>query len=83
MFSFLNGLHDTDHGYDDTGSSQNVPILAKGEPLTVLVAPMFIIRYPGLFSYEFLWNEHPKFEGLNLVIFMELAFVYFYQTHNY
>lgn len=39
---------------DNTGSSQNVPILAKGEPLTVLAAPTFIIRYRGLFSYEFL-----------------------------
>ena len=46
---------------DNTGSSQNVPILAKGEPLTVLAAPTFIIRYRGLFSYEFLKNKYTKF----------------------
>jgi len=50
MFVFVSGLYDTDNCHDDvdnrhdnTGSSQNVLILAKGEPLTVLVAPINII----------------------------------------
>ena len=37
-------LQNTTHG-----SSQNVLILAKGEPLTVLVTPMYIITYIKLF----------------------------------
>ena len=37
MSMFPCSLYDTDHGYDNAGSSQNVSILAKGEPLTVLV----------------------------------------------
>ena len=62
----------------NTGSSQNVLILAKGEPLTVLSAPTFIIRYIGLFSYEFLRNKYTKFSILKLAIFTDLDFVHFY-----
>ena len=65
---------------DNTGSSQNVPILAKGEPLTVLAAPTFIIRYRGLFSYEFLKNKYTKFSILELAIFTDLDFVHFLQS---
>lgn len=54
MFSFPIGLYDADHGYDNTGSSQNVSIPSKGEPLTVLATPIFIIKYRRAFSYEFL-----------------------------
>ena len=68
---------------DNTGSSQNVPILAKGEPLTVLAAPTFIIRYRGLFSYEFLKNKYTKFSILELAIFTDLDFVHFYQVSYY
>ena len=68
---------------DNTGSSQNVPILAKGEPLTVLAAPTFIIRYIGLFSYEFLRNKYTKFSILELAIFTDLDFVHFYQVSYY
>ena len=53
------------------------PILAKGEPLTVLAAPTFIIRYIGLFSYEFLRNKYTKFSILELAIFTDLDFVHF------
>ena len=63
---------------DNTGSSQNVPILAKGEPLTVLAAPTFIIRYRGLFSYEFLKNKYTKLSMLKLAIFTDLDFVHLY-----
>lgn len=83
MFSFLTGLYDTDHSHDDTGSSQNITILAKGEPLTVLAAPMFIIRYASLFSYEFLPNKYTKFSTLKLAIFTESDFVYFCQLSYY
>lgn len=68
---------------DNTGSSQNVPILAKGEPLTVLAAPTFIIRYRGLFSYEFLKNKYTKLSMLKLAIFTDLDFVHFYQVPYY
>ena len=68
---------------DNTGSSQNVPISAKGEPLTVLAAPTFIIRYIGLFSYEFLRNKYTKFSILELAIFTDLDFVHFYQVPYY
>ena len=68
---------------DNTGSSQNVPILAKGEPLTVLAAPTFIIRYRGLFSYEFLQNKYTKFSMLKLAIFTDLDFVHFNQVPYY
>ena len=68
---------------DNTGSSQNVPILAKGEPLTVLAAPTFIIRYRGLFSYEFLRNKYTKFSMLKLAIFTDLDFVHLYQVPYY
>ena len=68
---------------DNTGSSQNVPTLAKGEPLTVLAAPTFIIRYRGLFSYEFLRNKYTKFSMLKLAIFTDLDFVHFYQVPYY
>ena len=44
MFMFLGSLYDTDKRYDDTGSSQNVIILAKGEPLTVLVTLRFYYK---------------------------------------
>ena len=54
------------------------PILAKGEPLTVLAAPTFIIMYIGLFSYEFLKNKYTKFSILKLAIFTDLDFVHFY-----
>ena len=67
----------------NTGSSQNVLILAKGEPLTVLAAPTFIIRYIGLFSYEFLRNKYTKFSILELAIFTDLDFVHFYQVSYY
>ena len=63
---------------DNTGSSQNVPILAKDEPLTVLAAPTFIIRYRGLFSYEFLKNKYTKLSMLKLAIFTDLDFVHLY-----
>ena len=56
---------------DNTGSSQNVSIPAKGEPLTVLATPIFIIKYRRAFSYEFLRNGHPKFEVSKLAIFAE------------
>ena len=62
---------------DNTGSSQNIHISAKGEPLTVLAAPTFIIRYIGLFSYEFLRNKYTKFSMLKLAIFTDLDFVHF------
>ena len=62
---------------DNTGSSQNVTILAKGEPLTVLAAPVFIIRYQGIYSYEFLRNKYTKLSILKLAIFTELDFVHF------
>ena len=65
---------------NNTGSSQNVPTLAKGEPLTVLAAPTFIIRYRGLFSYEFLQNKYTKFSMLKLAIFTDLDFVHFNQV---
>ena len=68
---------------DNTGSSQNVPILAKGEPLTVLAAPTFIIRYIGVFSYDFLRNKYTKFSMLKLAIFTDLDFVHFYQVLYY
>ena len=68
---------------DNTGSSQNVPILAKDEPLTVLAAPTFIIRYRGLFSYEFLRNKYTKFSMLKLAIFTDLDFVHLYQVPYY
>ena len=62
---------------DNTGSSQNVTILAKGEPLTVLAAPVFIIMDQGIFSYEFLRNKYTKLSILKLAIFTELDFVHF------
>ena len=89
MLSFLTGIYVPFVKFpiritsDNTGSSQNVPISAKGEPLTVFVAPTFIIRYRGLFSYEFLRNKYTKFSMLKLAIFTDLDFVHFYQVPYY
>lgn len=89
MLSFLTGIYVPFVKFpiritsDNTGSSQNVPILAKGEPLTVLAAPTFIIMYRGLFSYEFLRNKYTKFSMLKLAIFTDWDFVHFYQVPYY
>ena len=54
IFMYLSLLFSICTTSQDTGSSQNVIILAKGEPLTVVVAPCVIIAQEVCFANRFL-----------------------------